>query len=757
MIAILLWINCAPVGADIAMDGNGDYVISGGHGVYVSLDGVNVIYAEAANHYYYGACGAPALTITNSAANTVTVNTTAWVHSDRTTINLAGGTLINRGTITGPGGIVAVNGISTLINYGTINAQSNSNRAVNGTAGDDTFTIYSSSIITGALMGMGGTDELILTGETQATMSTNWSANEFEKLTKNGTGTWIIPAGNSIGGITSGFNINQGTLQVDGSLYILDGAVNSGATLSGTGTIDTTGGAGSLIVYSGGKLAPGNSIGSMTINRDVYLQEGSILEIEVNTSTIDTLVVNGTLNLAGTLHVVDLSGGTITDGASYNFIDATAYTGQFAQITDDSAVLDFTVALNGQYQALTANRVASYSSHAHSRRQRGVAGLLDQALGNNQLGDLTGELDGLNPDQLRHELNRLTPSGSAAPIHTVFTNSQHFTQQSLQLAHMANSGASQFAGNTNSGPGQNLLGQLSDDPYALAQDAQAATQEEQAIHADTKLHFFASPFGQFGDIDSSDSRTGYDFTAYGAIIGLDYACANNCSLGFSLGYINTDIDLDQNSGNSNVNTLRFGPYATYTNGPWSIDASLTAGIHWVDANRETIMGTAQSDYNNYDITLYTAASYDLMFGQFKVTPTLGLTYIHQMSDSYSESGAGTANLDVDSINSDSFQSLLGVHVSCPLTLGAIKLTPEAWVGWQYEWLNRDIDINATFAAGPTTTFTSTSGGIASSQLVAGTGVMAMLADDLSLKFNYELNASSDATIHTIWAMIELQF
>ncbi len=656
------------------------------------------------------------------------------------------GTVTNYGSISGGNSYTAIYRVNTLTNYGTIDAHFNSNRAIDGTSGNDTFTLFTGSTTIGGIMGNGGSDMLILDGDGTGTMN-QWSTVGITNFTKQGTGTWIIPSGYSLNGASS-FAADAGTLVINGSVTVHDGQVNDGATIQGTGSINAVNDASAINFNSGSTLATGNSIGHMTINTDLYLNAGATMQVELNTNSIDELTVNGTMHIAGDLHLLDLSGNNLVDGQQYDFINAEAYDGMFANITDNSAMMDFTASIDGQLMRLTAHQASNFEDHALPH-QNGLARRLDLAMENNQLGDLTGALVGLDETSLRNEMDRLRPNG--APIRTVFSNAQGFSQDSLQLARSAQQGNTRFA----AAPGQSMLKQLNDDPYSLAQDSEQAT--EQANISDGKLHFFASPFGQFGDIDSSDARTGYSYDAYGAIIGVDYNCIPNMSLGLSLGYINTDIGLDNSAGDSKVDTLRFGPYLTYTNGNWNVDASITGGFHWVDGKRNTIMGTAESDYNSYDFTIYGAASYDMQLDKVTLSPTFSLTYVHQMTDDYAESGAGTANLTVEDMQTDSLQSLLGVHASMPVMLGNLALTPEAWIGWKYEWLDRDVDINSAFSANVTSPFTTTSEGTSRSQLVAGAAVFSQINETTSLKLNYELNTASDVTIHSVWAMIELNF
>jgi autotransporter-associated beta strand protein len=139
-------------------------------------------------------------------------------------------------------------------------------------------------------------------------------------LTKNGEGTLTLTAANTYTGPTV---VNAGTLAVNGSLAA--GAavtVNAGATLDGIGTCG-----GNVTVNSGGTLAPGNSIGTLTVWSNVFLQAGSTTFMEINrgpTATSDVLrcTAGGTIHLGGTLVVTNV-GAPLQSGDTFTLFSGT--------------------------------------------------------------------------------------------------------------------------------------------------------------------------------------------------------------------------------------------------------------------------------------------------------------------------------------------------------------------------------------------------------------------------------------------------
>ncbi|MCP9933409.1 autotransporter domain-containing protein [Cyanobium sp. Candia 9D4] len=148
----------------------------------------------------------------------------------------------------------------------------------------------------------------------------------------SGTGRLIQSGGgvlnlNGINLYTGSTTVAAGSgLAVNGSIAASSGlTVNAGATIKGTGTLPATS------VLSGGILAPGNSIGTLTFNGDLSLSSGSISSFEVGVASADQVVSTGSIALGGTLN---LNFGNF-DGAplsSYTLFSAPTISSQFSSI-----------------------------------------------------------------------------------------------------------------------------------------------------------------------------------------------------------------------------------------------------------------------------------------------------------------------------------------------------------------------------------------------------------------------------------------
>jgi autotransporter-associated beta strand protein len=141
-------------------------------------------------------------------------------------------------------------------------------------------------------------------------------------LIKTGTGTLTLMGTNTYTNTTT---VSGGRLLVNGAITASPVFVLGSATLGGNGMINTP-----VTIQSGASLAPGLSVGKLTVNNNVALQAGSTTRIELQKSsnTNDQLRVLGSLAYGGTLVVTNL-GGTLWAGDFFRIFNATSTSGSF--------------------------------------------------------------------------------------------------------------------------------------------------------------------------------------------------------------------------------------------------------------------------------------------------------------------------------------------------------------------------------------------------------------------------------------------
>ena len=209
---------------------------------------------------------------------------------------LLGGT----GTISNSGTLVLSNGTGSLIGNSIVNS--------------GTITNTGSYSLNG-LSSMGAAN-FFNTG----TLSFNQGLYTF------GTGGYVQTAGNLI--------VQPGST-LAGNININGGALRGFANISGN------------LNAQGGRIIPGASPGLTTVSGDLNLDSASVIDIEIQSDggmrgvDFDCIVVQGTANLAGQLNLIDISGGTLTTGSEYAFLQASAINGSFSTVNASSASLTY--------------------------------------------------------------------------------------------------------------------------------------------------------------------------------------------------------------------------------------------------------------------------------------------------------------------------------------------------------------------------------------------------------------------------------
>jgi autotransporter-associated beta strand protein len=176
---------------------------------------------------------------------------------------------------------------------------------------------------------------------------------------KTGTGVLALASSETYTGPTL---ISNGVLQVNGSL-----AAGSSVTVATNGSLGGTGAVnGAVTVLNGGAIAPGASIGTLTINNNLSL--GGNLTIEVNkanSQTSDQIIVSGTINNTGTgaVNVANL-GAALAQGDTFTLFPGKTVSGGAAMtVTGGGAGVNWTnkLAVDGTISVLSTVSLAPTS------------------------------------------------------------------------------------------------------------------------------------------------------------------------------------------------------------------------------------------------------------------------------------------------------------------------------------------------------------------------------------------------------------
>jgi hypothetical protein len=200
---------------------------------------------------------------------------------------------------------------STMIGDITPSALSTNILRINSTAG---------MTVTNTIVNLA---QLIINGGTA--IATTWKEATVPNTTlifPGGTGNVTL---NGIASVSESTTISNGAFIVNGALNG-GGNVNvRGGSLRGNGTIN-----GAVNVFAGATLAPGSSIGVLTIGGPLTLSGSTVMEINKTGLALTSDLVIGvtTLSYGGTL-TVTATGDTLVAGDSFQLFGASASSGAF--------------------------------------------------------------------------------------------------------------------------------------------------------------------------------------------------------------------------------------------------------------------------------------------------------------------------------------------------------------------------------------------------------------------------------------------
>lgn len=347
---------------------NNSFDLSAGRPITLNGGGGTIDTQGFASIIEQGISGSGALAKTG--AGTLTLNGTN---------TYTGGTTIFAGTLQLGNGGTSGSIVGDVINDGALMFNRSDTMifpgAISGTGsvsqiGTGTTVLTANSIYTGGTTIAGGTLQLGNGGTTGSIVGnvTNNGSLAFNRSNSmdfggiiSGTGA-IRQIGSGLTNLTgdnSGFagttSVEAGTLAVNGSLC---GGMNvlAGGRLQGTGTVcDTTN-------FAGGTIAPGNSIGTLTVAGN-YVGNGGLLEIESvlggDASPTDRLVVTGNTSGSTNVRVINVGG-------------AGAQTVEGIKIVDVGGASNGAFALQGNY-VIQGQQAVVGGAYAYTLQKNGIS------------------------------------------------------------------------------------------------------------------------------------------------------------------------------------------------------------------------------------------------------------------------------------------------------------------------------------------------------------------------------------------------
>jgi outer membrane autotransporter protein len=682
---------------------------------------------------------------TLASSGTLAVNGGSFVNNGTLassgTVAVNGGTLTNAGAL-GGNGLFNVNAGGGFINNGTIGG--NGQFTINAGGGFiNNNMIGDNSLLT---VGVGGSFVNNGTVDTP----TQWQLNSgnftnngaFNSgfantglATNTGTLTGAVINGSAgqftNSGTITGSLSNMGLFAQNGTLT---GNVNNMGVLSGTGTI-----VGNLT--NSGVVAPGNSIGTLTVAGN-YSQSGGVYQPEVNaTRQSDRLNVTGTATIgAGSSLLVVPQTGIYAARTNYTLLNATGgVSGAYASVASALPFLQPSLSYDANNVYLSL-QIGGFARGALTPNQAAVGAVLDAsvATATGDFATVIGALASLTAQQGQAAMNSISGQNYSG-----FSSSM---AQGIQLF------LSNFAGQAGGGGG-------------LTGSSRVALAEACDVACDSTVPALWSAWGGMlgglGTMSSGSSNAGtLTYSAGGFAGGLDRLVAPGLRIGVTAGYQNANQWVGGFSGQGNSNSFQAGLYANFIQDKVYADAiagyAYSANQMWRSiaipglAPRTAIGNTGANQFYGQVETGY---RFDLGgLADAYVTPFARLQAYTGTQNAFTETGAGSLNLSVAQQTTNSLRTVLGAQLGGSMDVGwRDRLALKMRLGWSHEYADTARPVTASFAGAPVSPFTTYGVAPQRDGVVLGLAANTAVADATSIYLRYEGEVSGQDNAHAFTA------
>jgi uncharacterized protein with beta-barrel porin domain len=551
-------------------------------------------------------------------ADTVSVTNSGTISGTGITgfgIIATNGSVTNTGTISGSTAALQFSGSSNVFNSGTITGTGGTAIIFGGSL--NTLTLASTSVISGLVNGT-GTDIFQLggagTGAFDASLlGAGRQYSGFATFNKLAGSNWTVTGNSNFAGAT---NVNGGILSVNGSLANSTVTVNAGGTLGGNGTVGNT-------TVNGGTLAPGNSIGLLTVQGNLVFTAAASYMVEVSPTNADRTNVTGTATLGGATVNASFAAGTYVN-KQYTIVNATGgVIGTFNGPVNTNLPGGFKSSLSYDANNVFLNLKLGFTPPvAMNANQQNVANALVNFF--NTTGGIPmvfGTLTSAGLTQISGEL----PTASQQTT---------FDAMNLFLGLLTDPFVAGRGDPVNAGGGASPFAADDREALAYAANGKARSTSERDAYAAVyrKAPIIADPFTQrwsvwaagYGGSQTTDGNAvlGSNNTRSsigGGAVGADYRFSPNTLAGFALAGGGTNFNVN-GLGSGRSDLFQAGAFVRHTNGPAYITGALAYGWQNITTDRTVTIAGSDLLHANFNANAYSGR---LEGGYRFVTPWLG--------------------------------------------------------------------------------------------------------------------------------------
>ncbi|WP_440670227.1 autotransporter-associated beta strand repeat-containing protein [Candidatus Pelagibacter sp. HIMB1483] len=574
----------------------------------------------------------------------------------------------------------AVSGVTNMSVSGTSNI--GADVTTTGTQSyTGTTTVSASSTLIGTEISAAAialNDDLEIRNSSDSTLASVISGTGA--LTKSGSGALTLRGVNtfdgdltvSAGTLYAGLAADSGNQIIENNVTVSGGTLSGGATIGGNVTVATA------------NLAPGNSIGTLTIDGNVTLDDNSTTTIEFNDTTSDKVVVSGNITLAGAL-VLEPANTTYSD-ATFTIFDGSggsgnSLSGTFASTTvsNSSYLGDATTSISydtvnrkvflniDEDGGVSSNTIKSLTTRNNFKD---IAQIFDDATAGKIL-EVANVLKSSDANSVNTELNKTKGTLLANSSLKSISNHQ-FYQKALDniVSTNTNSSVSNFTQN-------NLADLTLDNLQSEGLYGEKASYNDYYDFSDQSVLGFIKNnknrtlLSRFSSEDRSSflrtygtssenenigtDYTGYKSDTYGVLFGQQFKDSDKDFYGYAYGFSGTDIDYNNDYGETNAYTLHTSVFKQVSDDDYNLNLKLGGYLtNRQNERKVSVFGTSVNDIyksETTDLGLQAGATYLRKYNilGLNLSPSMSLSTTYELKDDIDEKG-GSLALKVDNEN-----------------------------------------------------------------------------------------------------------
>ncbi|UVL11381.1 autotransporter domain-containing protein [Pseudomonas rhodesiae] len=513
-------------------------------------------------------------------------------------------------------------------------------------------------------------------------------------LIKSGAGSLVL----------NGDSTYRGATTVNGGLLAVNGTLTSAVSVNDSGTLGGSGRIGALTVNRGGRVAPGNSVGTLQVAGDVTLGAGSTYAVELTPSSSDRIVAGGKALLdGGTLTLALENSPTLLSGAQAQSLIGRQY-----------SILQAAGGIEGQFGQVLPNYLF-------------LGGSLDYAAGGVQLQVVRNDARFASVGATRNQRNVATAAeqlGAGNPVYESMVRSESLAaaQQGLQ----------QLSGEIYPAIGAMLI----NDSLQLRD---AVGERLRHVPTSGERNLWLKALGAWGKTDARSETAGATTSLGGVLAGVDGALDEQTRVGLVAGYSDSSLSLGSGTHSSaSIDSYHFGAYIGREWGNWRTTGGAAYSWHRGDVKRDLqygdVSGKQKAKLEARTAQLFTEAAYRIQLQPLALEPFANLAYVHLDSDGLHEKGDAAA-LHRGSERRDAVLSTLGARVLKTVALNDHQqLELSGSLGWQHSLTAVESEEHLGFVAGGPSFAVRSSPLLRDAALV---GVQASLALSASTRVNLD--------------------